>query len=53
MSGASAIAKTVAEQQKLKAERDLARIQVEAEQRVAEARRDLLEVVGHEHDRGR
>ncbi|GAB6195941.1 prohibitin family protein [Lysobacter xanthus] len=30
--------KTVAEQQKLKAERDLARIQVEAEQRVAEAR---------------
>jgi len=31
-------AKTVAEQQKLKAERDLARIQVEAEQRVAEAR---------------
>lgn len=31
-------AKTVAEQQKLKAERDLARIQVEAEQKVAEAR---------------
>jgi len=31
-------AKTVAEQQKLKAERDLARIQVEAQQKVAEAR---------------
>lgn len=31
-------AKTVAEQQRMKAERDLARIQVEAEQRVAEAR---------------
>lgn len=31
-------AKTVAEQQKLKAERDLARIQVEAQQKIAEAR---------------